>query len=180
MQLTKRNHFNPCFWTAFWNPGYYANVMAGSPRKMTARQQRVHVLNVKSAKIYEQAVDSVHYDKKLGIAEITPDEMRDMCKRRHPDNYEQFCRDMENRDYNVFLNFEEILTEIENGPAYETLLDVITKRRIKTGLQRGLLAGFIIVHWHRSHAMLNSMIEFSNEIGETKFEHFIDLKTFSW
>lgn len=78
MQLTKRNHFNPCFWTAFWNPDYYANVMAGSPCQLVARQQRVHVLNIKSGKIYEQTVDRVHYDKNLGIAEITPDEMRDM------------------------------------------------------------------------------------------------------
>lgn len=176
MQFTKRNHFNPCFWTAFWNPAYYDNAIAGSPRQMVARKQQVHVLNIKSGQIYKKAVDNVHFDKNLGIAEITPAQIRDMVKRRHPDDYEQFCRELEDHPYNVFIDFETVLTGIENGPAYETLLEVITKCRIKTGLQRALLAGFVIVHWHRSHALLNSMIELSEEVGTTKFELLIDLK----
>ncbi len=176
MNFTKRNHFNPCFWTANWNPSYFANVLSTASRNMRAREQRVYVLNVKSAGIYETTVENVHYDKDLGVAEMTPDDMRDFCKRHHPDRYEQFCRDIATQPESLFLNFEDILTGMENGPAYAALKNVIAKQGIRAPHEKAMIAGFIVVHWLRSHAMMKAMLEWSNELGIKKFEYFIKLK----
>jgi hypothetical protein len=121
-----KNHYNPCFWTAHWNAQYFAQQVLGkATSNLRAREQRVHALNVESAKVYETAVENLHFDKNLGEAEMTPDDLRDFCKRHHPDQYDEFCRDMENRPETLYLNFEDILTGIENGPAYKALLTAI-------------------------------------------------------
>ena len=92
MRPTKRNHYNPCFWTAIWNPTYYEAFLSESHNDLIPREQIVHALNVKSDKILIAKVDNVHFDKNLGFAEITLEAAKEFCKRHHPDEYEEFCR----------------------------------------------------------------------------------------
>ncbi len=40
MKLTKRNHYNPCFWTALWNESYYQQVVSGIEGKKSPRAKR--------------------------------------------------------------------------------------------------------------------------------------------
>jgi hypothetical protein len=179
MKFTKRNHYNPCFWTAHWNPTYFERAITSGVDGLTARDQRVYALNVKSNKIYETTVDNLHFDKDMGVAEVTPADAMEFCKRNFPDQYDRFCRDMEKHPEAVYLDFEDILSSLENSKAYTTMREVIAKQRIEAPMDKGFLAGFVIVHWLRSHAMLNAMIEWSNELGIKKFEYFWMLKH-SW
>lgn len=176
MNFTRRNHYNPCFWTAYWNPTYFERAISGRADGLRVRDQRVFALNIKSGNIYETAVENLHYDKDLGVAEITPGDAKDFCKRNFPDQYEQFCHDMKDHPETVYLDFEDILTGLEQTPAYTTLRDVITKQHIRAPMEKAFLAGFVIVHWLRSHAMMNAMIELWNELGMKKFEYFWMLK----
>jgi len=176
MQLAKKNHYNPCFWTAHWNPDYLKLAMQDRRSEAEARLQRVFVLNVKSDRIYNATVENVHYDKNFCTAEITPDAIRDFCKRNFPDHYEEFCQDMEGRTETVFLDFENVLTTLEGTPAYTRLLEVIRKGGIGSLQGKGELAGFLLVHHLRSHAMMNSMVEFAETLGTCKFEEFWFLK----
>ena len=79
MDVTKRNHYNPCFWTALWNDEYYRAIAGGKVEGKAARQQTVHVLNLKSQKTYRTIMEHVHYDKNLGFAEITREAAEDFC-----------------------------------------------------------------------------------------------------
>lgn len=176
MSLAKRNHYNPCFWTANWNTDYFLASRAGKADSLRAREQLVHVLNVKSAKIYEANVDSVHYEKNLGVAEMTAEDMRDFCKRHHPDCYQAFCEEIEKDPTTLYLDFESILTGIENSEAYDALRKVIRTHRIHVPHDKAMLATFLVIHWHRSHAVMNSFLELTAELGQKKFEHFIMLK----
>ena len=176
MKFSKRNHYNPCFWTAHWNPEYFERAISRRADGLKAREQRVFALNVKSARTYETAVDNVHYDKDLGVAEITSEDAREFCRRNFPDQYEQFCLDIEDHPETVYLDFEDILTGLEKSPAYTTLKDAIVNQRIQAPKEKALLAGFVIMHWLRSHAIMNSMIEWWNELGMKKFEYFWMLK----
>jgi hypothetical protein len=177
MQLTTKNHYNPCFWTAHWNPNYLAQALRGQKNFLEVRTQRVFVLNVKSDRIYTQAVENVHFDKNIGLAKITPDDAKDYCKRHFPDEYGRFCKDMDEQgEGHYILDFENILTCLENSPAYEVLLDVICKGRIDSVKEKGFLTSFILVQHLRSHAIMNSMIEIGEASGRPKFEELLMLK----
>jgi hypothetical protein len=176
MQLTKRNHYNPCFWTAHWNTAYLESALAGRRDCERAREQPVFALNVKSNAIYETAVENVHYDKNLGVAKITPKAARDFCKRNFPDEYQQFCEDIKDHEEHLYLDFESILTSLEATPAYTTLLHVIAEQRIRSPVEKAFLAGFVHLHQLRSHAIMNSMLEWSQTLGMERFEYFWRLK----
>lgn len=178
MTPTKRNHYNPCFWTAYWNPAYFDLARRGEQHKASPRHQKVSVLNIKSNKIYQQSVENLHFDKGMGIAEITPEAAKDFCRRHHPAEYEQFCKNMESHPETLYLDFENILTGLEGSVAYTTLLSVV-RRGCITGLpEKGALAGFLTVHTLRGHALMNSMLELMAAAGQAKFEHFVMLKHF--
>src|SRR5262245_40302338 len=120
MQLTTKNHYNPCFWTAHWNRDYLARVLRGERGTCDVRSQQVFVLNVKADRIYKHAVENVHYDKNFGLAEISPEDAKDFCKRHFPEEYDQFCKDMDAQgEGHYILDFENILTTLEQTPAYE-------------------------------------------------------------
>jgi hypothetical protein len=179
MQLTTKNHYNPCFWTAHWNSDYLAQALRGQRSTLDARSQRVFVLNVKADKIYQQAVENVHYDKSFGLAEITPEDAKGFCQRHFPDEYEQFCKEMDAQGGGHYiLDFENILTGLEQTPAYDMLLRVIGKGRIDSVKEKAFLASFALVQHLRSHAMMNSLVEFGGAAGRPKFEDLWMLKHF--
>jgi len=70
--LTKKNHYNPCFWTALWNIDYFNAFKNHCETKLLARNQKVFSLNIKADKIIPTTTENVHFEKHLGIAEITP------------------------------------------------------------------------------------------------------------
>lgn len=176
MQLTTRNHYNPCFWTANWNPEYFKLALKSKKNEGKARNQRVFALNIKSNKVYQVAVENLHYDKNLGIAEITPDAALGFCKWHFPNEYEQFREEMKDHPETLVLDFENVLTCLEESLAYKTLLKVITRPGLRSGPEKGALAAFLAVHHLRSHAIMNSMIEFGEQTETPKFEYFWMLK----
>lgn len=176
MNLTKRNHYNPCFWTAFWNPNCYQATLQGSSGNLRTREQVVHALSIKSGLIYTTKVDNVHFDKNMGVAEITLEAAKEFCKRHHPDKYDEFCRESSSDQYPVYIDFEEILTKLEQLPPYRVLLDVIKRQDLTSREEKTFLASFVYLQWLRSHAIMNAMIEWNASLGIQKFEHFVVLK----
>ena len=76
-RFTWRNHYNPCFWTALWNRAYFEAWRAGTADVARAREQTVYALNLRGDKIRQTNVDGVHFEKNLGVAEITPESAKD-------------------------------------------------------------------------------------------------------
>jgi hypothetical protein len=175
VKLTKRNHYNPCFWTAFWNRDYYDVSLQNASSDLDPRAQFVHALNVKSDKIHVTKVDNVHFDKNLGRAEITFEAAKSFCKRHHPDKYDDFCR-QNSTDYPVYIDFEQILTKLEQLPPYQVLLDVIKHRDLASTQEKAWLANFVFIQLLRSHAIMNSAIELNSQLGSERFEYFIMFK----
>lgn len=176
MELTKRNHYNPCFWTALWNVSYYEKAVAGLVSDELARKQVVHALNAKSLKIYPATVERVHYDKNLGVAEITKLAAEDFVRRHHPDQYERFLAESATAPYPIYLDFESIFSGIEATPAYQTLLKVATTQTVDNLIEKSYLASFVVLQNLRSHSMMNAMIDWHEEVGCEKFEHLVTLK----
>ena len=176
MKLTKRNHYNPCFWIALWNDDYYSDVANNIIPSLPPRDYSVFSLSVKSGRMHKTKVDKVHYDKNLGVAEISRNAIEKFVKKYYPNKYEEFILKNKKTDYPVYLDFEEILTALENMPPYKVLLDVGKKRKIETIEEKAFLGCFLMIQQLRSHVIMNAMIQFYEELQEYKFEHFITLK----
>src|SRR6266542_1956250 len=129
MAPTRNSHYNPCFWTAFWSQTYYQAALSGTT-SLRAREQVVYFLNVKSDTIYETKTEDAHYEKDLGLSEITYDAALDFCKRAHPEMYEDFRRNAKESDYPVYLDCEDILSTLEATPSYKAIPDVIKRQTI--------------------------------------------------
>jgi hypothetical protein len=176
MKHTKRNHYNPCFWTALWNEDYYERAVRKVAHPFPSRQHKVYALNVKSGQIYQSTVENIHYDKNLGIAEISREAAEDFARRYHPDDYENFVRANDSDTYPVFIDFEQILTELEKLPPYEILMKVAQRGRIESAEEKANLGCFLVLQMLRSHAIMNAMIQWHEELQRHKFEHFVTLK----
>lgn len=172
---TIRNHYNPCFWTAHWNSQYFAHAAAGDPLP-SARAQRVHVLSVKADRIFESTVENVHYDKHLGMAEISREAAENFSRRYHPEQHEAFLVGNADAEYPVFLDFEQLVTQMEQMDPYRVLIDTVRRGHIVQREEKALLAILLVFQFFRSHAIMTSMIDFQAELQIPKFEHFVTLK----
>lgn len=176
MKFTRRNHYNPCFWTALWNPDFYSAVIDGRGSAGDPRKQPVYALNVKTGQIRKSAVNDVHYDKGMGVAEISRKAAEDFAKRYHPEEYEQFLVDNVDAPYPVYIDFEEFFTGTERMRPYEMLMQVAQSATVNTLWNKTELAVFVLLQQLRSHSILNATIEWGEELGRHKFEAFITLK----
>lgn len=176
MSITKRNHYNPCFWTALWNLNYYESFLKGKAGNLKPREQTVYALNVKSDNIFQTKVDDIHFDKNFGVAEITLDSMKRFVKRYHLENYDGFHKTIKDDEYPILLDFESILTGIEKLPSYSALLNVVRGQNIVSMDEKAFLSLFVYTQFLRGHAIMNSSIEWSSQNNIEKFEHFILLK----
>ena len=174
--FTKRNHYNPCFWSALWNRTYYKAFLEGESNKEEAREQTVIVLNFRSGRIYEDKVNSVHYDKGLGIAEITAESMKQFCRKWFPSQIEDLTSYVNEHPESLYLDFEEILTGMETNGVYDSLMDTARIGNLSSVEHKGFLTVNLIIHAMRSHEMMTSMVEFANLIGMDKWEYFWLLK----
>jgi hypothetical protein len=134
------------------------------------------VLSIKSGEIFESAVENVHFDKYLGVAEISREAAEDFARRHHPDRYEQFLRENAEAPYPVYIDFEQILSALEKMPPYQVVLNVARRGRIESAEEKAYLGCFVLLQLLRSHAIMNSMIEWHKELQLDKFEHFVTLK----
>lgn len=175
VKFTRRNHYNPCFWTAHWNPEYHRRSVSAETG-LVARVQRVHALSVKSSNIFETAVEKVHYDKNLGVAEITREAAEDFVRRNKPGEYEDFRRENVAAPYPVLIDFEEILGGIERMPPYQVLVDVVRRGKVETKEEKVQLAALLVLQLLRSHAIMNSMLEWQTTLQQQKFELFVKLR----
>ncbi len=83
MTQARRNHYNPCFWTALWNREYFRAFVNGEATN--ARAQPVSALNIRGNKILEATVATLFYDTDVAVAPITPESMVRFAERYHPD-----------------------------------------------------------------------------------------------
>lgn len=174
--FTKRNHYNPCFWTALWNPVYFDAFVRGSTPPGPARDQELFVLNLRADQTYSVKASKVHYERALGVAEITPEEMKSFCKRWYPSEYANLSQYVEQHPEHLFLDFEDILNGIEQKGLYDSLLHCAKVGDLTSVEEKGFLTGCIVIHAMRSHELMTGMIGSSQARGIPKWEYFWLLK----
>jgi hypothetical protein len=173
--LTKRNHYNPCFWTALWNEDYYSRYNSGLTQNEEPRHQQVYALNFRAGKILSTKVEQVHFHKNLGIAEITPESAKRFCARRYPEKYEGLVDYVSTHPEVSFLDFEDILTGLETK-GYSWLMDAARFGGLQSIEHQGFLACILMIHAMRSFEFMSAAITATGAVGVDKWEYFWLLK----
>jgi hypothetical protein len=175
MPITKESHYNPCFWTAYWNFHYYQNKKSNSSFREKPREQIIYSLNLKSNNILKLKVRNVFFDKNAGIARITKQEMLEYCSRNNPEEYDNLTKYFEENPSDIFFNFENIFTGIEKV-IRESIENVIQTRTIKNLSEKTYISYFIFFQIIRNHNTMKQFENFFKSIKMKKFELFFNLK----
>lgn len=176
MGITYNTHFNPCFWIANWNSDYFKSIKSGR-KHGKPREQKIFSLNVKSNKIISTIIDDVHYDKSIGLADITPKDMISFCKRNFPKEVPHMEEYLKDHKEELVMDIENIWCALEQTPVYTELLKIIYKNDINIKTDIEWIACFIIIQRLRSHAVFNSLLEFNEQFNLPRFEWFWILKS---
>ena len=145
MTITKKNHYNPCLWTAYWNYNYYHNI---DYRKSTSpRIQRIKSLNLKADKIICTTTEKVFFEKRMGLAEVSE---------------------------NKVIDFEDFFTSSENL-VKKTLFEVIQKNGIDTLEEKTNISSFISDLRIRHYENFNGLVKKYSKKGKQKIKLFAEL-----
>lgn len=169
MQLTRKNHFNPCFWTAFWNIDYLETIRSFNPDKGKSRNALVWTLNLRSNKIFNVKTENVFFEKDGGNAEISIERL----KKKIPDVYQEIEKDNEGDAY-YKVDIENFLTEFENS-LKPNLEKVVCTRHIESIEEKITISIFILFQIVRNHGFQSFGAKMHN-IG--KMESIIGLRLF--
>lgn len=175
MNLTKKNHYNPCFWTAFWNNEYLLGKRKGCNDLSKPRDVQIYSLNLKSNKIVQLKTENVFFEKGAGLAELTKENILDYCQRAFPDQHQGLSKYYEQNPEDLILDFENHFTEIENS--YRPILEkVIVNSKIEDITDKTFLSFFVFFQIIRNHNELKFASQFFQRKNMAKFEMLLELK----
>jgi len=175
--LTKRNHYNPCFWAALWNESYFNALLGGHESALCARKQSVYSLNVRSGAIHATSVENVFYDKKLGLADISTDSTKRFYLRRFPSEYAAFCKYLEEHPEPLVLDFENIFSGLDDPHVRRAFTTAARIGGFESTAHKGFVTALVVMQAMRSHEFMASTIEQAAAQGIDKWEYFWLLKS---
>jgi hypothetical protein len=174
--FTRRNHYNPCFWTALWNEDYFRGYCSDTAGGSSPRDQVVYALNLRASKVLRTTVERVHYHKDLGVAEIDAESVKRFCARWYPDKYDSMVEYVTAHPEKVYLDFEDILTGMESLRHYDAWMRSAKLGDLQSFEDKGFLAAAFMIHAMRSYEYMSAAISRASEIGINKWEYFWQLK----
>lgn len=176
MNPTKRNHINPCFWTAFWNPDYYTSYIKDDSQKRH-REQKVYSLEFKAPKILFKKVEDIHFIEGLGIAYLNGKELSELNNVNSPRTNQEIDKSSINYEDAFFIDFENHFTELEKIGGYDRIRKVIKTNKIENREDKIYLSCFIITHQIRGFKFLARLFKKYEEGENKKLQSFLHLRS---
>ena len=173
MNLTKKTHHNPCFWTAFWNFEYLTQQRKKNSTPERPREILINVLNLSINKILVDKTKNVFYKKHIGLADLTQKGVTEYTKRNHPDQLESIENYYENDKSELILDFENHFTLMEDSYK-KHLFELILSESI-TIETKTYISFFIFFQLIRNPLSLENFIKKFKREKMEKFEFFIYL-----
>jgi hypothetical protein len=175
MELTKKNHINPCFWTALWNPTYFNNFVVGNVTGK-AREQLVYSLEIKTPKILRRKVKDIHYVEGLGLTNVNKQEFIELGNVHSPKTKLPVDKSTLESSSIHIIDIENHFTALEEIGGYPQLLDTVKSNQINTRHNRIYLACFVIIHQIRSIKFFEGLfLKYKDEFNP-KLKAFIHFK----
>ncbi|WP_458626470.1 hypothetical protein [Winogradskyella sp. PC D3.3] len=173
--MTINTHYNPCFWTAYWNFDYLKRKRINPELKENVRKKELFVLNLKSDKIYTDVTKNVFYKKKLGLATITKEGALGFTKRSFPEELKSIEERYEKDDSEMTIDFENYFTMMEESFKFH-LEELITENKPVTDHEKAHLTFFILFQALRNPNSLDDMTNIFKTNGMEKFELFVSIR----
>ncbi|MDQ3190672.1 MAG: DUF4238 domain-containing protein [Bacteroidota bacterium] len=175
MNLTIKNHYIPCFWTAFWNPDYLNSKRNGNNAIDSPREIKIFALNLKSNKIIEQKTKKVFFEKGAGIDNLTKEDLYAAHKRAYPEKYKVENNYFEKYPSGLTFDFESHFTSFEES--YKTTLEkAIVNCKIENIIDKFSISMFVFFQTKMNHNSFNKMESLYKSKNLTKLEMFLHLK----
>ena len=167
---TIKNHFNPCYWTAYWNFKYLNFKRNGDDISKNPRDHTVFCLNIQAKKILIDKTKNIFIDKNAGIASIENEKEFIELRKKSINNF-----DFEFEEENLILDFENHFTEFENLTKSSIEKTIISKE-IDSIEDKALIAFFIFMQYFRNHKNLTELTTNFLKEGKSKLQLFLNLK----
>lgn len=168
MTLTKKNHYIPCFWSAYWNLNYLnkkrenLEYIGNKP----VRKTNIFSLNIKSNNIFPTTVENVFYQKKSGIAFISPEKINEYSL---DNSSELYSKDLK---HGLEWDFENHFSIMEES--YKEHLEKLILSEEKIDVEyKTYLTSFIIFQILRHPKVAESMMKL---LSCEKVDLFLSLK----
>lgn len=181
MPPTKKNHINPCFWTALWNETYFNDFINGR-KTQRARDQKVFTLDYRTPKILLKKTEDVHYSENLGLIlaegkELTAsDKIFGTDEIYFPESKKTTSLSKIDADGIYLLDAEIDFSSLEEIAGYQHLLNTVKNNKIENEEDRIYLACFIIYHQLRSEKFFHSLFKKYENEDNPKLESFIQFR----
>lgn len=175
MTPTKKNHINPCFWTALWNPTYFENFISGQ-KNSRAREQLIYSLDFKIPKVIPLKVEEVHFMEGLGITLLSDSEISRLKKVQFAEEEQPLEENSLDEVETYLLDIENHFHEMEISGGYQELLDTVKNNQIISETHRIHLACFIIIHQIRGQSFFYRLFNKYKDAPNPKLEAFLHFK----
>lgn len=168
-----KNHYIPCYWTAYWNIEYLISERNNQKNK-PARQINVTYLNIRADKILNAKTGKVFINKNQGLTFLKTERDFDKIKSNFTaHNYEKNC---DTKSDLLLLDFENHFTEYENISKPALIRTILTKK-IKNIEDKTYLAQFVILQWIRNPIVFNNRLKFIQKNGNgTKLDLLLEVR----
>jgi hypothetical protein len=173
--MTEKNHYNPCFWTAFWNKEYYENYMQSQGKSLKAREQIVNCLIVKNGEVKKLKTENIFFNRNQGIAKINEESIANFINGINSEQKTKLLNTIIETT-NSYIDFENNFSAIEKKVGYPLLLKIIQFGTLNKNCEKLELAFLILFHNIRNPLSFNSMVRDYKNCGIEKFEIFLNFK----
>lgn len=178
MPLTRKTHYNPCFWTAFWNQDYYEAILSNTINNLNCRSQYVFSLNLRSNMIRSTIVENVFYENNLGISRSNSNDIVGFIKDTLPyksNKYKKGFDYCKTHSFTISSGLENIFTTMEDT-VYKPMINIIKREEILDHNDKIVISAFIYFHLVRNPSFINNLFNNLRGGGISKIENFRILK----
>lgn len=175
LNITNKNHYNPCFWTAFWNSNYLNAKRQKRNQSLNPREIEIYSLNIKSNKILIQKTRNVFFEKGAGLAKITREDALSYCNRVFPEDFNSLHQYYNEHPEDLYIDFENHFTAFESF--YRPSLEKVIQTKTISNIQdKTYVSIFILLQMLRNYQQFKNAILFLKERRMAKFELFLFIK----
>ena len=174
MNVTKRSHYLPCFWTAHWNENYFFAMSKGE-KTGKPREQKVFGINFRAKKILPDYVKNFFFEDLTRTVALTDKEFLTLSQTHRVVCSDLLDQDAANDEAECVFDIEDIFCKLENSPPYVELRKIITNQCLTTKEQKAAISCLIFTHKDHLPEPIRSLMSSSHVEGKRQFEAALEL-----
>ncbi|MFC0261428.1 hypothetical protein [Fontibacter flavus] len=174
--ISKKNHYIPCFWSANWNLDYLMKLRNNTINHQSPRKVLLHTFGVAAKKIYQKKAENVFYIEYANLSEVESKE--DLIELNKVFNNVELDFDIEdgfNENFSYFFNYEDKFTVYENE-FKKYLLNLIKYKKINNLEEKTYISLFLYIQILRNPYYFSKFTSMINAKKVSKIHLFLEME----